>query len=545
VVQDQLVRSLSQSIDDEVRGSFAAYESIWQARASHLASLSLLLSRMPDVRAAFGTGDRLTIRDSAAEIWSKVAAEGGMFLVTDPRGRILASLGGFRPEGAQDLAMVRKASARFPNQVSGFLAEGGRLYQTVVTPVYVDATGGSALINVLVAGYEVTAGLANSLKQATGGSDFIFLKGRAVVASSLPVRDAGALGPVPAGSGQLPHVRAGDSDYALFASPLRDVEGNDLGELLILRSFDSATRRLAELRRNLVVVWVLAVLSGLLLTYFLANRILRPVKALDAAAAEVSRGNYSARVEVNGSDELGRLARTFNGMAESIRAAREELIRQERLFTISRLSTSIIHDLRNPLAAIYAGAEMLLDGELPPQQIRRLASNIYRSSHRVQSLLSDMADVTRGGSHTVELSSLKDIVESAQQAVAAEADLHGIRISNELPDNEEVIVDRSRIQRVFENLLLNAIEAMGPGGTVKITSSTGEHCYLVSVQDDGPGISREIAGKLFEPFATSGKKKGMGLGLALSRQTVRDHGGDLWAESAIASGAKFVVKLPA
>ena len=102
------------------------------------------------------------------------------------------------------------------------------------------------------------------------------------------------------------------------------------------------------------------------------------------------------RVPVQGGDEIGRLAETFNSMCASIRKGREDLIRQERISTIGRLSTSIIHDLRNPLASIYGGAEMLVDADLSPEQVRRLAANIYRSSRQVQDLLQELADVTEG-----------------------------------------------------------------------------------------------------------------------------------------------------
>ena len=95
---------------------------------------------------------------------------------------------------------------------------------------------------------------------------------------------------------------------------------------------------------------------------------------------------------------MGRLARTFNNMCASIRQAREDLIRQERISTIGRLSGSIVHDLRNPLAAIYGGAEMLVDADLPPSHVKRLAGNIYRASRRIQELLQDLLNVSRGKS---------------------------------------------------------------------------------------------------------------------------------------------------
>ena len=90
-----------------------------------------------------------------------------------------------------------------------------------------------------------------------------------------------------------------------------------------------------------------------------------------------------------GEDELGRLAAAFNAMCGSIQNARQNLIRQERIATIGRMSTSIVHDLRNPLAAIYGGAEMLVDGGLSPAQVQRLSGNIYRSSRRMQQMLQE------------------------------------------------------------------------------------------------------------------------------------------------------------
>ena len=137
-------------------------------------------------------------------------------------------------------------------------------------------------------------------------------------------------------------------------------------------------------------------LAALLVTYFVARRIMSPVAELDRAAAEIARRNYGYRVDVRSGDEIGRLAQTFNGMCESIQSAREELTRQERISTIGRLSTSIVHDLRNPLAAIYAGAEMLFDSTLPMPQVKRLATNIYRASRGIQDMLQQLLNVSPG-----------------------------------------------------------------------------------------------------------------------------------------------------
>ena len=541
LVQDQFARIASLSVEEEVRQSFEAYRSLWKARATQLASVCAVMSRMSDVRAAFGTGDRATIRDTAGEIWSKVSDYDAFFTVTDPRGVVLGRLGGSAELGGTTIEAVPQAASRFPDQASGFLLEDGQLYQIVLTPVYVDSSSGAGLLNVLVAGYRVDSALVNRLKQSTGGSEFVFISHGQVIASTLaPGAATATLNPA-----ELTPIVIAGAHYLQFSTPLADEQSRPIGELHILRSFDTANRRINMLRTRMFAVWILAVLVGLALTYLLARRILRPVQALDQAAAEIGRRNYGVRVEAKTEDELGRLSNTFNSMAESIQTAREDLIRQERISTIGRLSTSIVHDLRNPLAAIYGGAEMLIDnGDLPPEQVRRLAQNSYRSSRHVQELLSELSDVTRGRTQTPEPCKLNEIVSAASEMLATQARKSGVDIRSEISPDVELPLERSRMERVFENLFNNAIEAMPAGGSIRITSKTGARDVTIAIEDTGPGIEQSIASRLFEPFVTAGKKNGIGLGLALSRKTVVDHGGDMWAEPVIGSGARFLVRLP-
>jgi signal transduction histidine kinase len=231
-------------------------------------------------------------------------------------------------------------------------------------------------------------------------------------------------------------------------------------------------------------------------------------------------------------------------MCDSIQHAREDLIRQEQLSTISRLSSSIVHDLRNPLAAIYGGAEMLVDAELSSDQQRRLAANIYSSSRRIRELLQELLDVSRAKNRPVETCKLIDIVASARDELAHTAELQSVSITTEIPENLEVVVSRDRLERVFVNLISNAIDVMPDGGNVQISVQPGPANVKVLVEDSGPGISDEAWPNLFRPFASFGKKNGLGLGLALSRQSVLDSGGDLWVEKKPGPGARFVMRLP-
>jgi len=544
IVQDSATRATSSGLEEQVRTSFHAYESLWHSRAEMLASVSLVLSRMSDVRAAFSTGDAATIRDSAKELWEKISRDDAIFIVADPRGRVIASLGGRLDSSlGEDLPVVRDAAAGFPNQASGFLMSGGHLYQIAVTPVYVQAGGGPGLLNVLVAGYTVDEAVARRLKDATGGSEFLFISGGATVASTLK-HAAGPPKAAPLPANGIQRIEEGGVEYMLLASPLRDVQGRAIGELRILQSFEGARRHLADLRRNIALIWLFAVLMGLGLTYGLARRILEPVRNLDRGAAEIARGHYDYRLPVKGNDELGRLAEAFNAMCESIQDGRKELIRQERISTIGRLSTSIVHDLRNPLAAIYGGAEMLVDGDLTPPQVQRLAGNIYRSSRRVQELLQELVDVGRGKSGAPEVCRLRDIITAACEVYQATADAQQVTVHVDVPEAIELPLERARMERVFSNLIDNALGVMPRGGSIDISASAVDTAVVVEVHDTGPGIAPEIRGRLFQPFASAGKKNGVGLGLALSHQTVLDHGGELWADTQATVGARFLIKLP-
>ena len=542
LVQRDVVRASYSSVEQEAKASFQAYESLWAARANRLGMASEILSTMSDVRAAFGTQDAATIRDTAKELWSRVSDEDAFFLVADGPGRAVASLG--QPGSFalnDDLPMVREARARFPRQASGFVQKGDELFQVVVTPVYVQSSAGLVLLNALVAGYRVDGRVAERLKNSTGGSEYVFVSRNRVVTSTLSPAITAALAP------RLLKNSADIPDYVVLPTPLRDLNGAEVGQLYILRSLAGARQRLAGLRRDIVALWLLALVAALLITYLVARKIMQPVAELDRAAAEIAKQNYDYQINVRSQDELGRLAVTFQSMCESIRQARDELIRQERIATIGQLSTSIVHDLRNPLAAIYAGAEMMMDSDLPADMTRRLARNIYRASRGIQDMLQQLLDVVRGKSSGSELCSVREVISAAWNTVAPSADALGISLDVEVPDDLECPMERARMERVFANLFENAIDAMRSGGCISIQGALDGDNIMVRVEDSGPGISASLQGRLFQPFATAGKKNGLGLGLALSRQTLLDHGGEIWADEApgrLKGGALFWLRLP-
>jgi signal transduction histidine kinase len=544
IVLHSINRTMADSLQQELRTSFQTYTSLWNAQSDLLSTVSRIISNTSDVRGLISTGDRATIEDAAGELWSKFVPAEAFFLVTDPPGRIIASLGA-RTSLTLPQEFMQSAAERFPKQATGFFVQQGDLYQISVTPIYVQSSGrDQALINVLVAGYRVDALVAGRLKNSTGGSDFLFQPlGSSKVVSTLNPRATSVVNRnISTAGAEL--VSDGVSEYAWSHMPLTDISGRPVAELRILRSFEDARSRIAALYTRIVLLWFVAVTIGFCLTYVLARRIVEPVKQLDRAAAEVARQNYAIEVEVRSEDEMGRLARTFNNMCASIRQAREDLIRQERIATIGRLSSSIVHDLRNPLAAIYGGAEMLVDADLPPAHVKRLAGNIYRASRHIQELLQDLLNVSRGSRGGPEMCRLREVASAACDSLASAAQSQRVDVSLSIAPEIELPVERNRMERAFVNLIANALEAMPDGGSIEISAELDGESVVVHVSDNGPGIAPEIRSQLFQPFVTAGKRNGLGLGLALSRQTVIEHGGDMWVDSQPGRGAHFSFRLP-
>jgi signal transduction histidine kinase len=160
----------------------------------------------------------------------------------------------------------------------------------------------------------------------------------------------------------------------------------------------------------------------------------------------------------------------------------------------------------------------------------------------MRELLADINTVARGNRQPAEICDIGEVIAAASEAASATTKSHNVQILLEVPQGIELPLIRSRMERVCFNLIANAFEAMPNGRKLHIVCRKVNGHVLIELEDTGPGIPRRIRDRLFEPFVTAGKQDGLGLGLALSRQTVLSHGGDIWTEAAM--GARFVIRLP-
>jgi two-component system sensor histidine kinase MprB len=305
------------------------------------------------------------------------------------------------------------------------------------------------------------------------------------------------------------------------------------GAVATIAPLDATDRALARIKFWALLISGLGIAAGAALAAIVAGAALRPVRRLTAAAETVAAtGDLTERVDVAGSDELGRLATRFNGML----AALEESVGRQR-----RLVADASHELRTPLTAARTNVDLVREGKLPPEEVRHALEEASAELDSLTSLVSDLVELARGEERKLRLEEvqLDDLVAGAVERAKARAP-EATFVTSLTP--VQVRVDPVLVERAVGNLLDNAVKYSPAGAPIEVSVRDGE----VVVADHGPGIAAEDLPRIFDRFyraATARAKPGAGLGLAIVREAAEAHGGRATAESS-ASGARFRLVLP-
>jgi two-component system, OmpR family, sensor histidine kinase BaeS len=278
-------------------------------------------------------------------------------------------------------------------------------------------------------------------------------------------------------------------------------------------------------------------LIAVVLSFFAARRISRPLQELTAAAEGLASGDPGRRVQTVTNDEIGRLAATFNRMADTLEA-------QERLR--KQLVSNAAHELRTPLMVIRGELEGMIDGLFPttPEALQSL----HDEAARLAAILDGVDELTRAqaSSLTLNLQSTK-LVRFFSQVVsrfAPQATEQQIRITVEGDSSLKTRIDRDLFTRIIINLATNAFRAMPNGGQFDIlVTKTNTHSIDIAIMDTGSGIEPELLPHIFERFY-KGKHGGLGLGLAIVKELAEAHQGNISVSSTFGKGTCFLIQLP-
>ena len=343
-------------------------------------------------------------------------------------------------------------------------------------------------------------------------------------------------------------------DEAFHAIPLRGV-GKDqplLGILLIGNSRRAYVGLKHSIRDSALLVGGGGILLAILLSSWAAARVTRPVEQLALAAQEVAAGNWNARVEVSGDDEIGQLADSFNRMTTELLGQKERLIQSERVAAWRELARRLAHELKNPLFPLQLTVENLLRArEQSPEQFdevfRESANTLLGEIQNLKTIIARFSEFSKMPQPQWQKVQINDVVQGVAQLFQAQFEAPGratIACRLELDQNLEAIAaDPDLLHRALSNLVLNAMDAMPGGGTLTLRTRAADGRVAIEIADTGSGLTREECERIFTPYYTS-KQHGTGLGLAIVQSVVSDHGGKIRVRSEPGSGTTFVIELP-
>jgi two-component system NtrC family sensor kinase len=338
-------------------------------------------------------------------------------------------------------------------------------------------------------------------------------------------------------------------------------------------------RDLSAFRRvSLLVTALLALMLGGIFWYVAKNRVVRPVEALVQATRRVAHDDLDIELHVEPRGELGLLAASFNDMTRSLRrvegelqslneqleqkveertgelrAAQDTLVRTEKLSSLGKLSASIAHEINNPLAGILTFAKLMIRtiehgpvGEAERRTLVKQLSLVQRETERCTAIVRNLLDFARERPLQLKDVDVNHVVEEVFSLVSNQVAILGVEIRKDLAPVAPVEADFGQLRQAFINIVINAIEAMGKGGHLQVTTRPlpDENAVEIVFQDDGPGIPPELMQKIFDPFFTT-KEKGTGLGLSVVYGIVERHKGRVTVDSDPGKGTRFTIRLPA
>ena len=349
-------------------------------------------------------------------------------------------------------------------------------------------------------------------------------------------------------------VKPVDDDPTL--EKLRDAERNVKGSTDVLaKTLDDTVRRILnnlEADEHRVRIWtltlgLLAVALGALLSVSVVIW-LRPLRQLRDAARRVSAGDYGSRIAERGPAEIQQLAREFNSMGRAVEVRERELVRSERLAAVGTMAAMITHEVRNPLSSIGLNTELLEDElDNTSDEAKELCRAIHREVDRLTAITDEYLAFARLPKPKLAKEPVNKLVASLADFVREDLSVKQVELGVELGAGDPVaMIDAAQIRQCLLNLVRNAADAVVAkgGGRVFLRTKKQDGRVVIEVEDEGTGISPDVLPRMFDPFFST-KEGGSGLGLALTQQIVKDHGGDVAVTSSVGRGTTFTVSVPA
>lgn len=375
--------------------------------------------------------------------------------------------------------------------------------------------------------------------------------------------------------GQVVALRRELDDEGVYSviRPIRDALGRVTGALEVAQPLTFLEEEIAQTRQRFVLnTLTLLVALTILILGLTRQMVSRPLGRFVAAAQALGRGELTHRIgDVAAGRELAELADEMNRMAGRLETAQADLVREaeervglerrlretEKLAALGNLSAGLAHEIAAPLHVIRGRAEQLIrrtDGDGPAERYLRI---IVEQIGRITVIVRNLLDFTRRREPRLESIDVGAVIAGVLEFMDWELGRAGIEVDWQGPREVPAVGDRDLLHQVFINVFMNAIQALTTPrpGTARITVRTGpftesdeapdtSEMAVVEISDNGPGIPDDVLPTVFEAFVTTKSTGGTGLGLAVARSIVEEHGGSIRAANGEAGGAVFRIEIP-
>jgi signal transduction histidine kinase len=524
-LREQVTSDFSQDLDHSV----VSFQNLQAERLGSLERENDLLAELPTLKALMTSGDDLTIQDGAAEFWQLSGTD--LFMLADPSGRVVVA---YAKNAPADNTLRQGMKALLASSAKHYLIDGGSLYACALRPLYFGSDQDGTLLGYVLSGVSIERTVRQISQPA--GVEATFLSGGQIVVSTLApdvqaslAKQSSTLSGVSRGPAA---VKLGNAQFLSATEDLSTTATSPL-QLVVLKSFEPAERSINRIDRMALVAGLLALLSGTILMIIISRLVTRPLEELSRSVRAFGLGDVEHRVPRYGTQEVRQLSTAFASMRGEIQKANQMVLESERLATIGRMASSVSHDLRHYLAAIFANSEFLASDRLSAKERAEIFGDIRAAVDGTTDMIESLLIFSRTGAGIRRQPELMaTLLERATALVRAHPDADGVTLTTEYgePTETAAVVDGKQIERAISNLMLNAcqsVRTMKGSAKVVVTLETRERQIIVNVMDNGPGVPEKIRKSLFEPFVSEGKQKGTGLGLTLAHCIAVEHGGEV------------------
>jgi signal transduction histidine kinase len=549
IIRVSVQQEIRKGLESDLTHSFSTFRNISRQRNEMLSREASLLADLPSLKALMATQDPHTIQDGSPEFWTTSGSD--FFALLSQNRKLFTHLNRGPALTDAQVAPGLQACMAAAEDVEEpcMIAFGHSLYELSIQQLYFGSPANDSRLGYVIIGYAIGSQEVQDVSEAAA-ADVAILVDDEVSATTVPsarLQDLSLSSRSLNGTTRLPETIHLDRESYLAAASSFSTKGQGSAKIVVLKSYDRASEYLRQVNQWVLALGFFSLGIGLMLASAVSRTVTRPLEALVAGARALGQGDFTYSLTTEGAVEVRELSLAFDRMRGELKRTQAELIASDRLATIGRMASSVSHDLRHHLSAIYANAEFMSHPRAGAEERNELLIEVRDGVQGMTNLIESLLLFSQTGQILqMRYESITQLVERTVSSVHQHPECREVQIlAADLPA-VEAWVDGTKLGRALYNLILNACQAARNGNfrpVVEVSLTEEGGSVRIGISDNGRGVPATIRHTLFQPFVSAGKENGVGLGLTLAQHIAQEHGGEVHLEESVAGKTIFCVIL--